>query len=103
MAEGGDRSGIPLFDRVLVDAECGTDGAVRHLQCGHRRNVGSGTQGPEEEGTGAPGTAIDSPATTGTTADRSADRSLQQRTAHPITPDDNNYRPEHQHQHQHQQ
>jgi len=23
---------IPLFDRVLVDAECSTDGAVRHLQ-----------------------------------------------------------------------
>ena len=27
---------IPLFDRVLVDAECSTDGAVRHLQ--HKYN-----------------------------------------------------------------
>lgn len=27
---------IPLFDRVLVDAECSTDGAVRHLQHKYR-------------------------------------------------------------------
>ena len=27
-----DRTTLPLFDRVLVDAECSTDGAVRHLQ-----------------------------------------------------------------------
>mmetsp|Transcript_19180 Transcript_19180/g.23604 ORF Transcript_19180/g.23604 Transcript_19180/m.23604 type:complete len:701 (-) Transcript_19180:1699-3801(-) len=27
---------IPLFDRVLVDAECSTDGAIRHLQHKHK-------------------------------------------------------------------
>mmetsp|Transcript_17410 Transcript_17410/g.26016 ORF Transcript_17410/g.26016 Transcript_17410/m.26016 type:complete len:498 (+) Transcript_17410:2-1495(+) len=42
--EGGEKSEsekspsitIPLFDRVLVDAECSTDGAVRHLQHKYR-------------------------------------------------------------------
>ena len=28
---------IPLFDRVLVDAECSTDGAVRHIQLRHHQ------------------------------------------------------------------
>ncbi len=30
---------IPLFDRVLVDAECSTDGAVRHLQQKHSNKI----------------------------------------------------------------
>ena len=29
---------IQLFDRVLVDAECSTDGAVRHLQHRHKKS-----------------------------------------------------------------
>jgi len=42
---------IPLFDRVLVDAECGSDGAVRHIQHKNRRKERCRQE--EEEGTTA--------------------------------------------------
>ena len=40
---------IQLFDRVLVDAECSTDGAVRHLQQRYKKSEGDSnmTIGPQ--------------------------------------------------------
>ena len=40
----GNHTVVPLFDRVLVDAECSTDGAVRHIQ--KRSSSSTSPRGP---------------------------------------------------------
>jgi len=48
---------LPMFDRVLVDAECSTDGAVRHIQCKYSQLQSEDTQGGS--GNGSKVTGVD--------------------------------------------
>jgi len=68
---------MPLFDRVLVDAECSTDGAVRHLEHKYKRKNVQSKAGVQLQKTNNKG--IDS-ATATTLMSNTAEHALEENT-----------------------